>query len=172
MRGDGLQAGERLEMEFGTSARGAACAGAASNGRAPELVMRSTYEPTAIPPPDARLTRRAVMAHDDRDERNILGELLRNAGIDVIAVADGDDVLNAVAAWRPSVVLLGWPLQEGGLKLVRRLVEEQGMGGRVILISSLCDPRDQHAAFRAGVAHYLMDPADPDQLIAAVRSAT
>jgi DNA-binding response OmpR family regulator len=111
------------------------------------------------------------MAHDDRDEREFLGSLLTKAGIDVIAVSDGSDVLNAVAAWRPNVVLLGWPLQDGGLQLVRQLVEDQGMGGRVIVVSSLRDPRDLHAALGAGVAHYLTEPVDPGRLISAVRSA-
>lgn len=111
------------------------------------------------------------MADDNPAERLRLSSVLARAGFEVIAVATGSDVVEAVAAWEPKVVILSWPLQGGGLELVRKLVEELGMGGRVLLISGLADLRDQHAALGAGATQYFVRPVDHQRLIAAIRRA-
>lgn len=120
---------------------------------------------------DQPLTKiRALMADDDPVERLRLSSLLARAGLEVIAVASGADVVNAVSAWDPNVIVINWPLLGGDIELIRELIEARGMGGRVILISSSADLRDQHAAVGVS-AHYLPRPAEPESLIAMIQRA-
>ena len=122
---------------------------------------------------EASLTKiRVLLADDDPVERLRVSSVLAHAGVEVVAVATGHDVVDAVVAWEPNVVILSWPLEGGGLELVRQLVEELGMGGRVILSSAVVDVGTEHDALEAGAIHFVTRPAEPDRLIAAIRSAT
>jgi DNA-binding response OmpR family regulator len=71
----------------------------------------------------------------------------------------------------PDVALLDWRMPRGGLPLARALIQDHGLAGRVIMLSSIVDPRDRLQARRAGVVRYLVKPPERGALLSAVRAA-
>jgi hypothetical protein len=72
---------------------------------------------------------------------------------------------------RPDAVVLDWRMPGGGLGTARRMIEDHGMAGRLIMVTGLDDLRDRRAAHKAGVWCYLVKPIDQDELLRAVDAA-
>ena len=81
---------------------------------------------------------RVVLVDDDERFRAMACRALAADGVEVVAEAEnGEDAFDAVAHWRPDVVLLDIRLPGiGGLEVARQLRDEEG-GPMVILISTL-----------------------------------
>ena len=81
---------------------------------------------------------RVVLVDDDERFRAMACRALAADGVEVVAEAEtGEDAIDAVAHWRPDVVLLDIRLPGiGGLEVARQLRAEEG-GPVVILISTL-----------------------------------
>jgi DNA-binding response OmpR family regulator len=114
---------------------------------------------------------RLLVADDDRRARMLVRAQLAGTEIDVLEAADGHHALLRVQFEAPDVVVVDWAMPGGGLPLVRALVHEHHLGGRVIMLSSIVDPRDRLEARRAGVVRYLVKPPERGELLAAVRAA-
>ncbi len=114
---------------------------------------------------------RLLMADDDRRVRMLVRAMLAGTEIEVLEAADGDHALMRVEHEVPDVALLDWRMPGGGLPLARALIEGHGLLGRVIMLSSIADPRDRLEARRAGVARYLVKPPERESLLSAVRAA-
>lgn len=80
---------------------------------------------------------RVVLVDDDARFRATARRTLLADGVDVVAeVADGESALDAVAEWRPDVVLLDIALPGiDGLEVARRLQADR-TGSVVVLIST------------------------------------
>jgi DNA-binding response OmpR family regulator len=114
---------------------------------------------------------RVLVADDDAQVRGVVSALLAQAGIEAVQAADGASAL-ALASEQPlEVAIIDWRMRGGGLDLARELIADHGLGGRVIMLTGLFDPRDRQSAVHAGVAYFFVKPPDPDELIAAVRAA-
>jgi DNA-binding response OmpR family regulator len=125
-----------------------------------------------VPRPGARDAHvRLLVADDDRRVRMLVRAELAGTEIEVLEAADGHHALLRVQFEAPDAVLLDWRMPGGGLPLVRALINEHRLGGRVILLSSIVDPRERLQAVRAGVARYLVKPPEQEVLLAAVRAA-
>jgi DNA-binding response OmpR family regulator len=111
---------------------------------------------------------RALVADDAASMRLLLRRLLADAGIEVAVAASGEQALTLARSWDPDVVLLDWLMPTGGLELIRRMVAEHELAGRVIMLSALSDPRDRLAALEAGAASYFTKPPCAGQLVEAV----
>ncbi len=118
---------------------------------------------------DARL--RLLVADDDRSVRMLVRSQLAGTEIDVLEAADGHHALMRVEQESPDAALLDWRMPGGGLPLARALIDDHGLAGRVIMLSSVADPRDRLEARRAGIVRYLVKPPERDVLLAAVRAA-
>lgn len=114
---------------------------------------------------------RLLVADDDPHVRMLVRAQLAGTEIDVLEAADGHHALLRVEFEAPDAVVLDWRMPGGGLPLVRALVGTHRLGGRVIMLSSIVDPRDRLEARRAGVGRYLLKPPERDMLLAAVRAA-
>jgi CheY-like chemotaxis protein len=112
---------------------------------------------------------RVLIADDDEDIRLLLQQQLADAGMDLKVAAGGRQVLALLRSWTPDVVLLDWLMPGGGLELVRELVTEHGLEGRLIMLSGLDDPRDRQAALAAGATYYLVKPPESEKLIRVIR---
>ena len=108
---------------------------------------------------------RVLVADDQATVRLLLRTLLDGAGMETAVAHDGEQVLELVREWDPDVVLLDWLMPAGGLALVRKLVIEHELEGRVIMLSALDDPRDRREALFAGAACYLTKPPDLGVLV-------
>lgn len=114
---------------------------------------------------------RLLVADDDRRVRMLVRAQLAGTEIDVLEAADGRHALMRVEFEAPDVALLDWRMGGGGLPLARALIDDHGLAGRVIMLTSLADPRDRLEALRAGVVRYLVKPPDRETLLSAVRAA-
>jgi DNA-binding NarL/FixJ family response regulator len=84
------------------------------------------------------------------------------------AVATVAEVLPAVVAYRPAVVLLDVRLPDGsGTTLVRSL-KALPEAPRVAMLTSFAEPVEVFAALEAGVDGYLLKDSDADALVAAL----
>jgi CheY-like chemotaxis protein len=114
---------------------------------------------------------RLLVADDDRRVRMLVRAMLAGTEVEVLEAADGDHALMRVEQEVPDVALLDWRMPRGGLPLARALIQDHGLAGRVIMLSSIADPRDRLQARRAGVVRYLVKPPERGALLSAVRAA-
>jgi CheY-like chemotaxis protein len=119
---------------------------------------------------DARSRIRLLVADEDRSVRMLIRAQMAGTEIDVLEAADGDHALMRVEHDVPDAALLDWRMPGGGLPLARTLIDDHGLVGRVIMLSSIVDPRDRLEARRAGVVRYLVKPPERGVLLAAVRA--
>jgi CheY-like chemotaxis protein len=121
-------------------------------------------------PKDGEARLRLLVADDDRRVRMLVRAQMAGTEIDVLEAADGHHALMRVEHEVPDAALLDWRMPGGGLPLARTLIDAHGLAGRVIMLSSIVDPRDQLEARRAGVVRYLVKPPEREVLLAAVRA--
>ena len=114
---------------------------------------------------------RLLVADDDHRVRLLVRAMLAGTEVEVLEAADGDHALMRAEAEVPDAALLDWRMPGGGLPLARALIEDHGMVGRVMMLTSIVDPRDRLQARRAGVVRYLVKPPDRESLLSAVRAA-
>jgi signal transduction histidine kinase/CheY-like chemotaxis protein len=125
------------------------------------------------PRPLAQLERlRVLVVDDDPDSREVVREVLEQAGAEVATAASTREALDAFRAAPPDILLsdLGMPEQDG-YDLIRRVrALDPTRGGRVpaAALTAYTQAEDRHAALTAGYQSYLAKPIDPAELTAAV----
>ncbi|HEY1714380.1 MAG TPA: response regulator [Solirubrobacteraceae bacterium] len=119
---------------------------------------------------DAQFRIRLLVADDDRRVRILVRAQMAGTEIDVLEAVDGHHALMRLEHEIPDAALLDWRMPGGGLPLARALIDDHGLVGRVIMLSSIVDPRDRLEARRAGVVRYLVKPPERGMLLAAIRA--
>lgn len=115
---------------------------------------------------------RVVIADDHELVRSGLRAALpEDAGFRIVAeAADGLQVLGAVGAHRPDVVLMDLNMPNmGGVEATRRIVEA-AQPTAVLVLTMYDDDGAVQEAVRAGASGYLLKGASRDEIQAAVRS--
>jgi len=98
--------------------------------------------------------------------------LERHGDLQVVAeVARGDEVLDAVLATRPAVLLLDVRLPGASGIEVLREVRAAAPETRVVMLSAFADPDYVGAALAAGAAGYLLKTAPAGEVAQAIRAA-
>jgi len=111
------------------------------------------------------------IADDDESIRFVLGEALREAGRQVRAFADAEDLLAAAEHAVPDVIFTDVRMPgTGGLKLLE-LLKARGIAVPVIVMSAYTDVASTAAAYRQGAFDFMPKPFDLDQAVAAVERA-
>lgn len=90
----------------------------------------------------------------------------------IVGIAStGEQLLAAVEAWQPDVVLQDLLLHGGidGIETTRRLLQ-RAPATRVVAITASIDEDRMMAALRAGATGYVRKHSDPETLVAAIRS--
>ena len=107
-----------------------------------------------------------LIADDEGASRELMSEILRASGYEVIGLADGGRLLEQVAARRPDLVLLDVMLGGAdGRELCRRIKADPELGGIPIVLTSAMDEEDVNwrecgaDAFRRKAANILHLPA-------------
>jgi sigma-B regulation protein RsbU (phosphoserine phosphatase) len=95
-----------------------------------------------------------------------VAEALAQLDVELHEAADAPSGLDAARRLRPAVAVCEWVLPGGGgLGLCRAICEDTDTNGtRVVMLTSLADPRDAHTARQAGASAFLLKPADPHEL--------
>jgi CheY-like chemotaxis protein len=113
------------------------------------------------------VSKRILLADDNRDAAESLAIILRLEGHEVSLAHDGESALRAFAERRPDVALLdiGMP-KANGYDVARQIRAEPG-GHEVLLIAitGWAQDADKAQSRAAGFDHHLTKPIEPDMLI-------
>ena len=113
---------------------------------------------------------KVLVVEDDPAVRSSLERSLAFEGYTVVAAADGEQGLAAVAAHRPDVVLLDLGLPRiSGLEVCRRL-RAAGDGVPVLMLTAREATPDRVAGLDAGADDYLAKPFALEELLARLRA--
>ena len=115
-----------------------------------------------------------VLNVDDSDgARYAKSRILTHAGLKVIEASNGEDAIARAHADKPDLILLDVKLPDiNGLEVCRRLKENPATKTILILqtSASFIDPADKVRALDGGADNYLVEPIEPDELIANVKA--
>ena len=110
---------------------------------------------------------RVLIVDDDRDTLLTLGLLCREQGMYVHLLRDGGEVVAAVEAFRPHVVVLDIVLpHRSGLEIAEEITQRYGEQRPVLIaITAYSSDVDRRLAKAAGFQDFLAKPYDPQALL-------
>ena len=113
-----------------------------------------------------------LVADDDAQNRELLSELLRAHGFDVVAASDGDSALDALRQQSVSLVLLDVMMPGHTGFAVCRVIksEPQTRLIPVVLVTGLTNNEDRIQGIECGADDFLSKPFHKEELLARVRS--
>ncbi len=122
-----------------------------------------------------RLFKDALVLNVDDSEgaRYAKSRILTHAGLRVIEASNGEDAIARAHAEMPDLILLDVKLPDiNGMEVCRRLKENPATKAILILqtSASFIDPSDKVRALDGGADNYLVEPIEPDELIANVKA--
>jgi two-component system cell cycle response regulator DivK len=117
------------------------------------------------------MSKRILVVEDHEDNRQILRDLLGNAGYDMVEAETGEDGLAAAAAQRPDLILMDIQLPGiDGYETTRRLKADPALRTvPIIVVTSYALSGDDVKAHEAGCDAYVTKPYSPRQLLAKIR---
>jgi two-component system cell cycle response regulator DivK len=117
------------------------------------------------------MNKRILVVEDQEDNRQILRDLLGNAGYEMIEAEDGEQALAQAAKHRPDLILMDiqLPLMDG-YEATRRLKADPALRAiPVIVATSYALSGDEAKARAAGCDAYVAKPYSPRALLAKMR---
>lgn len=149
-------------------------------GQGSEFTVRLPLRRTSVPQRKQtghstsarRVSRRVLIADDNRDAAESLAMLLRMDGHEVTVVHNGKEALAAFSAMQPEVALLDIGMPELNGYEVARQVRQGSLGRAVTLIAvtGWGQDRDKAQALAAGFNHHFTKPIEADRLCDLLRS--
>ncbi len=109
---------------------------------------------------------------DTEAQRYAISRVLRRSGFEVLEASTGRQALDTLSA-SPDLIVLDVNLPDiNGIELCKRIkINEATAHVPVLQVSAtLIDTRDRVAGLEGGADAYLVQPIDPDELIATIRS--
>ena len=114
---------------------------------------------------------RVLEVDDDAASRGAVLASLDGLDVEIHEATDATTGLAAARRLDPAVTVCEWVLAGGGgLALCRAITEDADLTTRVVMLTSLADPRDAHTARQAGASAFLLKPAAPEELREVVRA--
>jgi DNA-binding response OmpR family regulator len=114
---------------------------------------------------------RILFVEDDQDSRDVTCLFLTSQGFEVICAPNASDVLKMAMEQKFDAYLLdNWLPEVAGPELCRQL-REFDPNTPVIFYSAAAYITDKQNALEAGAQSYVVKPADPDDLVNALKSA-
>jgi two-component system cell cycle response regulator DivK len=117
------------------------------------------------------MSKRILVVEDQEDNRQILRDLLGNAGYELIEAVDGEQALAEYAKQRPDLILMDiqLPVIDGyeATRRIRRDPESKAIP--IIAVTSYALAGDEAKALAAGCTAYITKPFSPRALLAKVR---
>jgi len=117
------------------------------------------------------MSKRILVVEDQQDNRQILRDLLSNAGYETAEVEDGEAALEAVKALLPDLIIMDiqLPLMDG-YEATRRIKADPATRRiPIIAVTSYALSQDEAQARAAGCDAYIPKPFSPRQLLATVK---
>ena len=112
-----------------------------------------------------------LLAEDEPQTAQLIEFKLRQAGLQVVRVSDGEQALAQVPLVRPALILLdGLMPVMAGFEVLRRLKEDARTRGiPVIMLTARSRDKDVVTGLELGAADYMIKPFSPSELVARVR---
>jgi signal transduction histidine kinase/ActR/RegA family two-component response regulator len=150
-------------------------AGQASAGFASERPPANG--PAAMPRVDVSLRELKVLVVDDEtDTRELIGQVLRDCGAQVLTASSAAEALASFQRHRPHLLLsdIGMPGRDGYQLIgdIRRLAAHNGGDTPAIALTAFARSEDRTRAMLAGYQVHLSKPVEPHELVATVASIT
>lgn len=115
------------------------------------------------------MSRTILIADDNPKIVEVLEAYLRAEGFDVVAVADGQAALEAVASSVPDLALLDVMMPGlDGLELTKRFQRDHALP--VILVTARTDEIDRLIGLEVGADDYISKPFSPREVVARVKA--
>jgi two-component system, cell cycle response regulator DivK len=117
------------------------------------------------------MTKRILVVEDQEDNRQILRDLLGNAGYDMVEAENGEEALAEVEKQRPDLILMDIQLPVmDGYEATRRIKANPDLKAiPIIVVTSYALSGDEGKARDAGCDAYVTKPYSPRQLLAKVK---
>jgi two-component system cell cycle response regulator DivK len=117
------------------------------------------------------MTKRILVVEDQEDNRQILRDLLDNAGYEMIVAEDGVQALEQAEKHRPDLILMDIQLPIlDGYEATRRLKANPDLKAiPIIVVTSYALSGDEEKARTAGCDAYVAKPYSPRALLAKMR---
>jgi len=114
---------------------------------------------------------RILVVEDTEDNRQIMRDLLSNAGYELVEAVTGEEGVAAAAREMPNLILMDIQLPVmDGYEATRRIKANPATQGiPVIAVTSYALSGDEDKARAAGCDGYVAKPFSPRQLLAKVR---
>ncbi len=135
-------------------------------GRGSEFVVRlplSLERPATEevrPPPKPRLAQRILVVDDNHDSADSLSMLLELCGAEVRTAYGGEEALEVVRTYRPTVVVLDIGLPDiDGYEIARR-ARQESKHITLIALTGWSQDSDRRRSKEAGIDHHLVKPVD------------
>jgi two-component system cell cycle response regulator DivK len=115
--------------------------------------------------------KRILIVEDTEDNRQILRDLLTNAGFDIVEAHDGEAAVKAASEYHPDLILMDIQLPiMNGYEAIRRIKANTKLRPiPIIAVTSYALSEDKEKARAAGCDGYVAKPFSPRQLLATVR---
>ena len=116
---------------------------------------------------------RVLVVEDDKDLRNLVVDILKDAGYDVTEAVDGGMAVEKARTERPDVILLDvmMPVMDGFEVLTKLRQDPATRATPVVILSAFPAVIGELRAWRLGARHYIRKPFDPEQVESTVRIA-
>jgi two-component system cell cycle response regulator DivK len=117
------------------------------------------------------MKKRILVVEDQQDNRQILRDLLTNAGFDIIEAENGEDAIASAQASRPDLVLMDIQLPIlDGYEATRRIKADPDLCTiPIIVVTSYALSGDEEKAHACGCDAYVAKPYSPRELLAKVK---
>ena len=134
--------------------------------------MSSTISVSQHPHHTGHPSPRVLVVDDQEANVQVLGTMLGQAGLEVVAATDGEQALRRIAARPPDLVLLDVMMPGiDGFEVCRRIHEMPGAGDiPIIFLSSADDKEFIVRALGAGGVDYVTKPFHKAELVSRVRT--
>ena len=118
------------------------------------------------------MNKRILVVEDQEDNRQILRDLLGNAGYELTEAENGEEAIAAVAKERPDLILMDIQLPVmDGYEATRRIRTNPDLNSvPIIAVTSYALAGDEDKARAAGCDGYVSKPYSPRDLLAKVRT--
>jgi two-component system cell cycle response regulator DivK len=117
------------------------------------------------------MTKRVLVIEDTEDNRQIVRDLLTNAGYEIVEAEDGESGVAMAASVRPDVILMDIQLPVmDGYEAARRIKADPATAHiPIIAVTSYALAGDEAKTRDAGCDGYIAKPFSPRLLLAKVR---
>ena len=118
------------------------------------------------------MTKRILVVEDQEDNRQILRDLLSNAGFEIIEAETGEEALVAASSQRPDLILMDIQLPVlDGYEVTRRIKADPLLQEiPIIVVTSYALSGDEGKAREAGCNDYVTKPYSPRELLTKIRN--